>query len=46
MQPDHGTTFINAKSMLGGALVGQKRYAAPEPLLLSGYGGQNGARPR
>jgi len=37
-QPDTFTTF-NAKSMLGGALLGQKRYAEAEPLLLAGYEG-------
>jgi non-specific serine/threonine protein kinase/serine/threonine-protein kinase len=29
----------NARSMLGGALLGQKRYAEAEPLLLAGYEG-------
>jgi eukaryotic-like serine/threonine-protein kinase len=37
-QPDHWTTF-NAKSMLGGAFLGQKKYADAEPLLLAGYEG-------
>ena len=32
------TTF-NAKSLLGGALLGQKKYADAEPLLLAGYEG-------
>jgi eukaryotic-like serine/threonine-protein kinase len=32
------TTF-NTKSMLGGALLAQKKYAAAEPLLLAGYEG-------
>ncbi|HKB42683.1 MAG TPA: tetratricopeptide repeat protein, partial [Gemmataceae bacterium] len=36
--PDDWTTF-NAKSMLGGALLGQKQYADAEPLLLAGYEG-------
>lgn len=36
--PDDWTTF-NTKSMLGGALLGQKRYADAEPLLLAGYDG-------
>jgi hypothetical protein len=36
--PDAWTTF-NTKSMLGGALVGQKKYADAEPLLLAGYEG-------
>src|SRR5207302_561833 len=34
--PDAWTTF-NAKSMLGGALLGQKKFAEAEPLLLAGY---------
>jgi hypothetical protein len=37
-QPDVWATF-NAKSMLGGALLGQKKYADAEPLLLAGYEG-------
>ena len=37
-QPDEWTTF-NTKSMLGGALLGQKKYAEAEPLLLAGYEG-------
>ncbi len=37
-QPDAWTTF-NTKSMLGGALLGQKKYADAEPLLLAGYEG-------
>jgi eukaryotic-like serine/threonine-protein kinase len=37
-QPDEWSTFT-AKSMLGGALAGQKKYAAAEPLLLAGYQG-------
>jgi eukaryotic-like serine/threonine-protein kinase len=37
-QPDHWTTF-NSKSMLGAALLGQKKYADAEPLLLAGYEG-------
>jgi tetratricopeptide (TPR) repeat protein len=36
--PDHWTTF-NARSMLGGALLGQKKYAEAGPLLLAGYEG-------
>jgi len=36
--PDDWSTF-NAKSMLGGALLGQKKYAEAEPLLLDGYRG-------
>ncbi len=38
LQPDDWTTF-DAKSMLGEALLDQKRYAEAEPLLLSGYEG-------
>jgi tetratricopeptide (TPR) repeat protein len=37
-QPDVWSTF-NTKSMLGGALLGQKKYAAAEPLLLAGCEG-------
>jgi tetratricopeptide (TPR) repeat protein len=36
--PDDWLTF-NAQSMLGDSLLGQKRYAEAEPLLLSGYEG-------
>jgi tetratricopeptide (TPR) repeat protein len=36
--PGDWRTF-NTRSMLGGALLGQKNYAAAEPLLLSGYEG-------
>jgi tetratricopeptide (TPR) repeat protein len=36
--PDDWRTF-NARSMLGGVLVEQKKYADAEPLLLSGYEG-------
>jgi hypothetical protein len=35
---DRWSTF-SAKSMLGGALLGQKKYADAEPLLVSGYEG-------
>jgi hypothetical protein len=35
---DSWTTF-NAQSMLGGALLGQKKHADAEPLLLVGYEG-------
>ena len=38
MQPDDWTTF-NTKSALGEALLGQKKYAEAEPLLLAGYKG-------
>jgi serine/threonine protein kinase/tetratricopeptide (TPR) repeat protein len=37
-EPDVWTTF-NTNSMLGGALLGQKKYADAEPLLLMGYEG-------
>jgi hypothetical protein len=37
-QPDGWSTF-NTKSMLGGALLGEKKYAEAEPLLLAGYEG-------
>jgi tetratricopeptide (TPR) repeat protein len=36
--PDDWRTF-NARSMLGGSLLGQKKYAEAEPLLISGYEG-------
>jgi eukaryotic-like serine/threonine-protein kinase len=38
MIPDDWRTF-NARSLLGGSLLGQKIYAEAEPLLLSGYEG-------
>jgi eukaryotic-like serine/threonine-protein kinase len=37
-QPDEWFTF-NTRSVLGGALLGQKKYAEAEPLLLQGYEG-------
>jgi tetratricopeptide (TPR) repeat protein len=37
-QPDSWQTF-NTRSSLGGALLGQKKYAEAEPLLLKGYEG-------
>lgn len=37
-EPDKWTTF-NVQSSLGGALLGQKKYAEAEPLLLAGYEG-------
>jgi serine/threonine protein kinase/tetratricopeptide (TPR) repeat protein len=37
-QPDSWTTF-DTQSLLGGSLLGQKKYADAEPLLLSGYEG-------
>jgi len=36
--PEDWRTF-NARSMLGGSLLGQKKYTEAEPLLLSGYEG-------
>lgn len=36
--PDDWRTF-NSRSVLGGSLLGQKKYAEAEPLLLSGYEG-------
>jgi eukaryotic-like serine/threonine-protein kinase len=38
IMPDDWRTF-NARSMLGGCLLGQKKYTEAEPLLLSGYEG-------
>ncbi len=37
-QPDVWSTF-NTKSLLGGALLGQKKFADAQPLLLAGYEG-------
>jgi hypothetical protein len=37
-QPDSWSTF-NTMSMLGGSLLGQKKYPEAEPLLLKGYEG-------
>jgi serine/threonine protein kinase len=37
-EPDAWTTF-DTQSLLGGALMGQKKYAEAEPLLVSGYEG-------
>ena len=37
-EADAWTTF-NAQSLLGGALLGQKKYADAEPLLVHGYAG-------
>ena len=36
--PDAYSVFVG-QSLLGGCLLGEKRYAEAEPLLLSGYGG-------
>lgn len=40
-EPDAWTTF-NTKSMPGGALLGQEKYAEAEPLLRAGYDGMKG----
>src|SRR5262249_18165086 len=40
-EPNAWTTF-NTQSMLGGALLGQQKYADAEPLLLKGYEGMKG----
>ena len=37
-QPEAWTTF-NTRSLLGGSLLGQKKYPEAEPLILSGYEG-------
>jgi serine/threonine protein kinase/tetratricopeptide (TPR) repeat protein len=37
-EPDAWTTF-SAQSLLGGSLLGQKKYAEAEPFLLKGYAG-------
>jgi hypothetical protein len=37
-KPDTWTTF-NTRSLLGGALLGQQKFAEAEPLLLDGYRG-------
>ncbi|MBX7103375.1 MAG: serine/threonine-protein kinase [Gemmataceae bacterium] len=37
-EPDHWATF-NTKSIIGGLLIEQKKYAEAEPLLVSGYEG-------
>jgi eukaryotic-like serine/threonine-protein kinase len=37
-EPDEWTTF-NTKSLLGGSLLGQTKYAEAEPLLVQGYEG-------
>ena len=37
-QPDDWTTF-NTRSQLGGSLMGQKKFAEAEPLILAGYEG-------
>ena len=37
-QPDDWSTF-NTRSLLGGSLLGQKKFAEAEPLILAGYEG-------
>ncbi len=37
-QPDEWSTF-NSRSLVGGSLLGQKKYSEAEPLLVSGYEG-------
>ena len=37
-QPDEWSTF-NTRSTLGGSLLGQKKFAEAEPLIVSGYEG-------
>jgi hypothetical protein len=37
-EPDEWTTF-SSRSMLGGSLLGQKKYIEAEPLIVSGYEG-------
>jgi tetratricopeptide (TPR) repeat protein len=44
IQPDNWRTF-NTRSLLGAALLGQKRYPEAEPLLLQGYEGMKQWRP-
>jgi tetratricopeptide (TPR) repeat protein len=44
-QPDEWTTF-NARSLLGGSLLGQKKYAEAEPLIVSGYEGMKAREAR
>jgi len=44
-EPEDWRTF-NAKSMLGGALLGQKKYTEAEPLLLAGYEGMKQREPK
>ena len=45
IQPDDWTTF-NTRSMLGGSLLGQNRYADAEPLILAGYEGMKAREAR
>ena len=45
VQPDEWTTF-NTRSLLGGSLLGQKKYAEAEPLIVSGYEGMKAREAR
>jgi hypothetical protein len=45
VQPDEWTTF-NTRSLLGGSLLGQKRYAEAEPLIVAGYDGMKAREAR
>ncbi len=36
----YGKATLNARSLLGGSLLGQKKYAEAEPLIVSAYGGK------
>jgi hypothetical protein len=45
VQPDVWNTF-NARSRLGGSLLGQKKYAEAEPLIVSGYQGMKAREAR
>jgi hypothetical protein len=42
--PDHWVLF-NTRSLLGACLLGQKKYAEAEPLLLAGYAGMKAREP-
>jgi serine/threonine-protein kinase len=44
-EPDEWPTF-NTRSLLGGSLLGQKKYAEAEPLILSGYEGMKAREAR
>src|SRR5262249_33381926 len=44
-QPDEWTTF-ETRSLLGGSLMGQQKYAAAEPLILAGYEGMRARQVR
>jgi hypothetical protein len=44
-EPDLWTTF-NTRSLLGGSMIGQKKYAEAEPLIVSGYEGMKAREAR